>query len=321
MAIFPLVQFEFTHSLGPAPGRYVIVPDEIRERESADPRSTGASPPASETAPFTDELRAKGSADVLVLSVLGAPPASGRRLLSRRAKSVDADPTPAEVALALATVIRATAELSEPEAEAWLERLRDDWREREQYIDEALAILNEVVTAHRVTAHDPYATDLARVDPRAIRVGWGEADLVAAGRWSAAIVAPAPREGGAGAAASLASSLAMTSILTGRTRALDAEELLTRAILDLDHGRPRAAAFQLAAALDCARQELAGYVEDDGDVQAALAEAERLLASAGSDAGLGRNDAGAGALTDAARAVSSAIKRWRKRADPDLEIS
>lgn len=271
MSIFPFVQFEFTHSLGPEPGRYVIVPE---PEPGEQPRAAYTS--TRDVTGIESELRAKGSADVLVITTQGAPPATGRRILSRRSRVAEEGTEVQPVSLALATLIRATTELPGDSAKGWLERLRGDWEERESWVEDALWTLNEVIAAYRCAARDPYAIDLTRIDPRAIRVGYGDAKSVSEGRWQEAIIAQTPREGTRSRAERVAPSATMTSFLARRVPMLDADELLCRAVLDLDQGRPKSAALQLETALKSARWELGSHAIS-GPAADRIEDAERIF--------------------------------------------
>jgi hypothetical protein len=89
------------------------------------------------------------------------------------------------------------------------------------------------------------------------RVGFGEGEEVAHGRWSEAreLIAGSRRHR---RTAALAPHARLAAVLGGREQPLVAEELALRARLDLDNGRDRAAALQVRVALDAAVAELAG---------------------------------------------------------------
>jgi hypothetical protein len=216
---FPFVQFEFTHSIGPPAGRYTV-----------------------------GEGAALGSADVVGIKVRGA---TARRpgILRRGAQDVADGKEPEDLSVIVATVVLGTAML--PDAGPGRELLagaKASVEEQDRWIDRALGVLNRVVWAHRLCAADPYALDLTRADARATRIGYGPAESVVLGHWDAAIAVPSRRSPRVKPEERLMPMDAMTALLAGRAVALESEELILRAVLDLDHGRTRAAAGGIHAA-------------------------------------------------------------------------
>lgn len=277
-AFFPFVQFEFTHAFGPEPGRYVVPPDEPMEGAV----SEGGEIPAGEAlqevvaAPGprlepAGGLREVSSADVLVVRVVQAPPARGFGLLRRRARRLAADESPRPVPLALATLVSATTPMKRREAARLLDDLRQSSESQESWVTEGLGVLNRAIRAYRAGAQDPYLMEVTRVDPRAVRVGYGSAEDVSNGRWREALALPPAPEHRLSRTERLGPSESMAAVLAGRTRVLDADELLLRGMLDLEHGRLRCAAVQLAAALRSLVAEL-------GDEALSADAAERLAA-------------------------------------------
>lgn len=238
---FEFVQLEFPWALGPEPGRYAI-----RERLGEPP------------------------AHILVLRTLGAPQ---RRLLPARRRPRDAqlEPPPAPAPTSRATLVDTAALDSRDAAESRLRRA-----DLERLADAAVARLNRVLHAHRVAVADPYARDVAREQALVVRVGYGDGEHVAEGRWDSAreLPASAPRGGAlAGrerSAAALRPQERLAAVLAGRDAVLACEELALRARSDVDAGRLREAALQLRVAFEAALAELEPWRE-----QAALAE--RLL--------------------------------------------
>jgi hypothetical protein len=273
---FPFVQFEFTHAIGPTQGRYVVLPESaaprvLDELDLLPPHETAAlaapepaEPPGS--APSLSEhvagvYRGLASADVIVMAVVGASAARRRSLMLRRGPAVTGGEPPADVALQLATVIRATRSLRDGRAaKAWLEELREDPAKEEEFIDSALMVLCRAVRGYRIGAGDPYVADVTRADARAIRVGFGDGKEVADGRWRAAYLVLAPTER-LSRADRIKPAEIVAGVLNHRAPVFDADELLLRGVLDLDQARPRAAAFQLRAMLELVGEELAqrGY--------------------------------------------------------------
>ena len=229
---FLFVQFEFPWVLGPEPGRYTI-----RER-------LGEAP-----------------AHILVLRTLGAPE---RRMLAarRRPREVASSPDATPVAVSRATLVD-TAPL--PGREAAERRLRE--ADLEALAHDALARLNRVLHAHRIAVADPYVREAGRDQALVVRVGYGDGERVAEGRWDAARELPPPDRGVRGArgrSAALRPQERLAALLGGRDAALACEELALRTRSDVDAGRLREAALQLRPTLDAALAELEPWREQAG---------------------------------------------------------
>ena len=230
---FCVVQFEFPWALGPGDGRHTI-----REQ-------LGEAP-----------------SHVLVLRVLGAPE---RRLLARRrgrARTVDAppDPAPEPVVTTRATLVDTAALGSYEAASRWLAAA-----DLAALADEALARLNRVLHAHRIASADPYAREVALAQALVVRVGFGDGERVADGRWDRARELPRPAAGGPHArGAALRPQERLAALLAGRDVALACEELTLRVRLDVDAGRLREAALGLRIALEAALAELEAWRDAAG---------------------------------------------------------
>jgi hypothetical protein len=218
---FGFVQFELACPLGPADGRY------LRRAPGG-----GGEPER-----------------IVVLRTLGA---RERRLVRRRGPQPVWDaPEPEDVPTVRATLIGV-----EPldDGDAWLDSLRGDAPAREAAVEASLRELNALLRAHRAAAADPYAGELARWHANVVRIGYGSGEKVAEGRFDAAYEVPEP------AARARTDGLApqerLAAILSGSDTALIAEELVLRARLDLDAGRPREAALQARVALEALLAEL-----------------------------------------------------------------
>lgn len=150
-----------------------------------------------------------------------------------------------------ATVIDVGAPLSGPEeAAAWLKGAG------EPDLAAGLAVLNRALHAFRIAAADPHQRGVGRHDALVARLGYGDGEEVAVGRWTDArdLTDPSPRRRRRRIPAAQAR---FAAILTGRQAGLACEELALRARLDVDERRTREAVLQVLIALDAALAELA----------------------------------------------------------------
>jgi hypothetical protein len=207
---------------------------------------------------------------VLVTTTLGA---RQRRLLSAN-RPRPADPEPEPVATARATLVEAKPFGSEGEAAAWLkERGEDD-------IEEAVSVLNRVLHLHRTAAADAFAREVSRSQALVARIGYGEGEEVAHGRWTEATAFPTPRGRRVRRATALRPQERLAALLGGRDAPLAAEELALRARHDLDSGRRREAALQLRIALEAGLAELEPWRDKLGDRLEELRDARRAVGDA-----------------------------------------
>lgn len=227
--MFPFVQLEFAHAIGPGAGRYTV--------KLAD----GAN-------------GADGEHDVLQVHIVAG--AVARQGLRRRTRPARSGELPPDVPVVRVSWIAATQPLHDRgAAKAELERLRADEDSREELVEAVLRVLNLAVRAHRASAQDPYLPELTRDDPRAVRFGIGTATQLTAGEWEDAFLAPPPRVDKIERALRLAPSEAVALVLRSSLGLLESEELLLRARLDADQGRWRGAALQLDATIELLRVE------------------------------------------------------------------
>jgi len=221
--LFGFVQVEYPWALGPADGRYVL-------------RGHAGVP-----------------THVLMLTTLGA---AGRRgplgRRQRRMRDAISEPEPRPVVTARATIVAAEPFGSHADAERW----RGAVDEKAEAAD-ALRVLNRVLHVHRLAAADPHVRELVRDAALAVRIGVGEGEPLAHGRWSTAVEL-LPREAGSASRspAVLRSQERLAAVLGGHDVALACEELTLRARCDVDAGRLREAALQLRIALESALAEL-----------------------------------------------------------------
>jgi len=191
-----------------------------------------------------------------VIATLGAPE---RRLLrGRRARDAEPEPPPAAVTTGRATVIAATELGGRQAAERWLREA-----DGEEEAAAALAVLNRALHLHRTASADPAAHGVAREQCLVVRVGIGQGEQVADGRWARALELPLPRRHTRRSAA-LRPQERLAALLGGRDAPLACEELALRARADVEAGRTREAALQLLPALDAALAELSPWVERAG---------------------------------------------------------
>ncbi len=227
---FRFVQLEFAWPLGPDPGRYSI-----------------------------REHLGEGVRWILVLRVLGA--AERRRLPRRRrgAPAVPADPPPSPVVTSRATLVDTVALSGPAAADEWLRSA-----DLGALAVDAVARLNRVLHAHRVATADPFTREVALSRAIAVRVGYGDGEHVADGRWQRAFELPRGRDEPALRRVSLRPQERLVAVLAGRDPVLACEELVLRARGDLDAGRWREAALQLGVALEAALAELEPWREQAG---------------------------------------------------------
>jgi hypothetical protein len=243
---FLFVQFEFTHAPGPYAGRYVV---EAGAEANGSGRMTLDPALDTRNRELAGVSRGVGFADVLVVGVVGASTAGARGLL-RKAHPVKSDTTPASVPLAVITYVKGTEAFTNPTTAAGrLDRIRYSAAEQEEWVARGLEVLNLAIRAHRIGAPDPYAVEVTRRDARLIRIGYGSTDEVREGRFTDALELPPPAPGKPKRAERLRPSEAVAAVLVGRRHLFDSEELLLRALIDLDQGRSRAAAMQIGCAM------------------------------------------------------------------------
>ena len=207
---------------------------------------------------------------VLVLGTLGAPQRGWLR--GRRARR--AQPAPAAVTTTRVTLIAAQRFEDRDAADAWLRETTGQRERGEARARAAAAVLNRVLHLHRAATADPHVREVGADQALVVRVGIGEGEQVAAGRWVRAVELPLPRVARDRTAA-LRPQERLAALLSARDAALACEELVLRARQDVDAGRRREAALQLDAALTMALSELAPWAPR-GDLAARLNELRDL---------------------------------------------
>jgi hypothetical protein len=273
---FEFVQFEFTHAIGPPVGRYLVEPDGAAEHEPSEPV------PERHGRIVTGETRGVGVADVLVVGVTDAPVRLPR--LRRKGRDVESAAPPNEVRLSLVTFVKGTAPLDDDrEAQRRFEAMRSSEEDQQDWVDDGLEVLNRAIRAYRAGAHDPYVLEVARRDARRVRIGYGTTEEVQDGGWRAALELAPPIGVRSTRVERLRPSEAVANVLSGRGRVLEAEDVILRALVDLDHGRTRAAAHQVRAAMNLFADELGAQTPTGNgrpDLATLAGKAEELAAAA-----------------------------------------
>jgi hypothetical protein len=258
--------------LGPPDGRYLQ-----RSAPDADPES------------------------VIVLRTQGAPQRGVVRGRSPRRRD---EAEPERVPTSRVTVVRAEAFAGAEEAEAWLGELRRERQALEREAAAAASVVNRFLRAHRAAAADPYAREISAEHALAVRIGYGDGDRVAEGRYAAAYELPrAQRRSRRREDLSPAERLA--AIVGGREDQLACEELVLRARADIDAGRPREAALQARVALEAAISELGDRGSELGADRAAIGEAANAALTGDPPPGLSR------AVEESVARMEQALRRWR----------
>jgi hypothetical protein len=256
--LFTFVQMELPWELGPADGRYLL-----RKSEGPD----GNEPE-----------------HVIVLSTIGA---ERRGMLGKRSRTRRADPEPASVPVARATVVDPVPLSLQTQASAWLKQLDP---EREAHA--AAGVLNRVLYAHRIAGAAPHIHEISPAQALVVRAGFGEGEQVADGLWSDARELVLSRRRAGKRASVLRPQERLALLLSGRGGALLCEELALRARLDLDQGRLALAAIELDRAFVAAlrelplerRPDLQPRIEQLRELSAGVSESARTTASTGTDA-------------------------------------
>ena len=273
-SLFRFVQLEFPWALGPPDGRYVV------RGHAGEPEH------------------------VLVVATLGAPQ---RRLIgSRRPKKADPAPPPVPVVTARVTLAAASPFPDADQGLVWLDDV-----DLEAEVDAAVDVINGVLHVQRVAAADPFMREVSVDQALVARVGVGEGEQVAHGRWNEARELPVRREPRIKREAALRPQERLAAVLGNRDVLLACEELALRARLDVDRGRTREAAFQVRVALEAAIAELEPW-SGRGDVAARIEglREERGAVGDAANAALqgGLEDDQVAAVTHALERIESALR-------------
>lgn len=234
--LVPFVQLEFAGLTGLPEGRY-LARDEDGER-------------------------------VLIVQAFGAPKPPGR--LSRRAKQVDPD-SDGSVPVSRVTVALAERFESASEAQRWLQGVAADPERRAAEVRAATQLVNLALNALRAAARDPLVQDVGATRALAIRLGFGDGDQLADGRWAEARELPPPRRGRLD---DIDPQARVAAVLAGREQVHPAETLLERARLDIEQERFAEARLGLRAAREALGEEPA---EAGPAIEKRIAAAEQRL--------------------------------------------
>jgi hypothetical protein len=139
--------------------------------------------------------------------------------------------------------------LGDAEAAAgWLARIRQDDDAIDRELGDALRTANLALHAQRTATLDPFLADVAAEHALAVRIGYGEGEALADGRWSEAV--ELPRGTRRRRLESLAPQERIAGVLGGRETLDPATGAILRARADLDAGRMRDVALQLRIGLE-----------------------------------------------------------------------
>lgn len=197
----------------------------------------------------------------------GLPPARRRRRRPRKATVTDA---PVAVTVSVVTVVRADQPFaSASDAEAWLDRL-DDSDFTGEMLGDAIGALDRVRAADASSRGIPFGTPTDVGSVLAARIGYGEGDQVASGRFLEALDVDA--RGGTGEKRrermTRTDPLARTAaVLGGREKSTACEVMIPRIRMDLEIGNEAAARLAAAGAIGATISELEFAVEDEAHEQ------------------------------------------------------
>ncbi len=201
---------------------------------------------------------------VLVVETEGALPPPRRR--RRRPRKANVSDTPVQVTVSVVTVVLADQPFdSESAAEPWLDRL-DDSEFTGDLLEDATRTLDRVRAADAGSSGLPFGTPTGIGSIVAARVGYGEGEQVASGRFLQALEVDARGGTGERRRERLARNgpLARTAaVLGGREQTAACEVLVPRIRLDLSTGNEAAARLMIAAATSATISELEFAVEDE----------------------------------------------------------
>ena len=188
---------------------------------------------------------------VIIVQEFGAP----RARRGRRKPKPSEPGGPDQVPVTRVTVVGEDSLEGERAAARWIRETTGDSGARAALIRDAVQLVNRGLGAMRAEARDPLIGDVGATRALVVRVGYGEGEALADGRWTEALDVPAPVRG---RLEDVDPMSRVASVLAGRDEVHPAETLLERARLDLSMGRDREAEL----GLDAARAALAAHPTD-----------------------------------------------------------
>ena len=249
---------------------------------------------------------------VLVVSVAGAPAPSRRRLSRAKPKKLmESVAEPATVPLTKLTVITVASLGDSGAADRWLGELRTDHERLAAELTTALRLVNRAIHVHRAAVLDPNLADVDAAGALTARVGFGDGQELAEGRYTAALEIPPASRGRR--AQVLRPQERLAAVLSGREDVAACELLVLRARADLDAERDREAALQIRVGLEALLAERDAMRAPGQDEDLAALEARRAVTGeAANEALSGPLEAGRGAeVTETVRLCERVLRRRR----------
>jgi hypothetical protein len=190
------------------------------------------------------------------------------------------------------TAVRAFAPFeSEEDAVRWLDEATEAEDTADVLVADGIALLNRALHVHAAAAADPRGHQLTPERAVTVRIGYGEGEEVADGRFSAAREVDVWASGASRRRQreeDLRPQERVAAVLGGREQIEICETLLLRARADLDAGRDREAALQLRVGLEALLVELKGALTDPGhEEDMATLNSRRAEAGEAANAALG----------------------------------
>lgn len=213
----------------------------------------------------------------MILETEGAlPPARRKRRRPKQSARTDAV---THVSVTTATLVRAYEPLgTESEAQAWLAQLEED-EFTQGLLDEALAALDRAFAAEAAATGRPFAESPSIDQIVNARIGFGDGDRLANGRFLEAFDIDA-RGGTASPRRERQSRTRpigrIAAILGGKDEAMACEFLIPRVRADLDAGRVYTAALAIETAVRATVVEMDAAL-DEPDHESDLDHLERML--------------------------------------------
>jgi len=203
-----------------------------------------------------------------VVTITDAPQPARRRLRKAKPKEVAPPAEPGALPMTLLTAVRPQPLGDDEAARSWLAAMRDDEDAIDAEVSDALVLINSAVHAHRVASLDGHLADVSPAHALTVRIGFGDGEALADGRWDEAI--ELPRGARRKRSELLAPQEKVAAILGGRDDLDAATGALLHARADLDAGRMRDCALQIRIGLEAmlADRETFGSSGQEDDLAA-----------------------------------------------------